>query len=77
MKDVADVSGFPDRSSISCVSCASSRQFYVFASMFLPFLFQMAIFMQLLRRRMTKRSNMLPPVAAVLPVEKLNETLVK
>ena len=26
---------------------------------------------------MTKSSNMLPPVAAVLPAEKLNETLVK
>jgi hypothetical protein len=26
---------------------------------------------------MTKTSKMLPPVAAVLPVEKLNETLVK
>jgi hypothetical protein len=37
----------------------------------------MAIFIQLLRRRMTKTSKMLPTVAAVLPAEKLNETLVK
>jgi hypothetical protein len=48
-----------------------------FCPPFLPFPFQMAHFIQFLRRRMTKTSNMLPPVAAVLPVEKLNETLVK
>jgi hypothetical protein len=51
--------------------------------MFLPsphisaFPLQMAHFIQFLRRRMTKTSKMLPTVAAVLPVEKLNETLVK
>jgi len=39
--------------------------------------FQMAIFIQLLWRRKTKTSNMLPPVAAVLPAEKGDETLVK
>jgi hypothetical protein len=37
----------------------------------------MAHFIQLLGHRKTKTSKMLPPVAAVLPVEKLNETLVK
>jgi hypothetical protein len=45
--------------------------------MFLPFPDEMVIFIQLLRHRETKSSNMLPPVAAVLPAEKLNETLVK
>jgi hypothetical protein len=48
-----------------------------FCPPFLPFPYQMAHFIQLLRRRMTKSSNMLPAVAAVLPAEKLNETLVK
>jgi uncharacterized protein involved in response to NO len=47
-----------------------------FCPPFLPFLLQMAE-LQLLRRRKTKTSKMLPPVAAVLPAEKLNETLVK
>ena len=37
----------------------------------------MAIFIQLMRRRMTKTDNMLPAVAAVLPAENGNETLVK
>ena len=45
--------------------------------MFLLFPDEMAIFIQLLRRRMTKTSKMLPPVAAVLPAKKGNETLVK
>jgi hypothetical protein len=50
---------------------------YVFAPHVSAIPFQMAHFIQLLRRRMTKTSNMLPAVAAVLPAEKLNETLVK
>src|SRR5271157_492978 len=56
----------------SPLSCAS-RQFYVFAAMFLPLPFQMAEFMHLLtRQQKTKSSYMLPPVAAVLPAEKSN-----
>jgi hypothetical protein len=50
---------------------------YVFAPHVSAIPFQMAHFIQLLRRRMTKTSKMLPTVAAVLPAEKLNETLVK
>jgi hypothetical protein len=42
------------------LSSDSSRQFYVFALMFLPFPFQMVQFIQLLtRQRTTKSSNML------------------
>jgi hypothetical protein len=59
------------------VFCASLRQFDVFAPHVSAVLFQMAIFIQLLRHRKTKTSKMLPPVAAVLPAEKGNETLVK
>jgi hypothetical protein len=71
------VTGFPDQH-INLAFCAPLRG----NLMFLPphvsaFPFQMAIFIQLLWRRKTKTSKMLPPVAAVLPVEKLNETLVK
>jgi hypothetical protein len=50
---------------------------YVFAPHVSAVPFQMAHFIQFLGRRMTKTSKMLPTVAAVLPAEKLNETLVK
>jgi hypothetical protein len=76
INDVADVADFPDLPII--LACCLFAAILCFCpSMFLPFPDQMAIFIQLLRRRKTKSSNMLPPVAAVLPAEKGNETLVK
>jgi hypothetical protein len=59
---VADVTGFPD--------------LHINRAVF-AFHFQMAVFIQPLWRRKMKTSSMLPPVAAVLPAEKGNETLVK
>jgi hypothetical protein len=62
---------------LSVSTSAFSLQHLAFSISPSPFPLQMAKFIQLLRHQETKSRNMLPPVAAVLPVEKGNETPVK